>query len=130
MTQVERHTARPLSASEREWLRVRSYLREHRYDLAVAASDEYLDTTKVAGTELLTAPQLLPTQPVPLDQLELSFAPQSPFAGITGTDPASESVRPRRPDGSRYASYSAAINALIRKWVGDGRTGPPARRVG
>ncbi|MPZ67871.1 MAG: hypothetical protein GEU83_21120, partial [Pseudonocardiaceae bacterium] len=112
MTQVERQATRPLSASEREWLRVRSYLREHRYDLSVAAAAEYHDMRKVAGTDLLTAPQWLPAEPAPLDQIELGFAPESRFAGITGTDPASESVRPVRPDGSRYPSYSAAISEL------------------
>lgn len=112
MTQVERHAARSLTPSEDEWLRVRSYLREHRYDLGVAAATEYRDVAKVAGTDLLTAPQWLPAVPVPLEQIELGFAPESRFAGITGTDTASERVRPVRPDGSRYASYSAAISEL------------------
>lgn len=112
MTQVERQMARPLSPSERAWLRVRSYLREHRYDLGVAAAAEYRDVAKVEGSNLLTARRWLPAEPVPLDRIELGFAPESRFNGITGTDPASESVRPLRPDGSRYQSYSAAINEL------------------
>jgi hypothetical protein len=113
MAEAEPSAARPLSASEREWLRVRSYLREHRYDLGVAAATEYRDVAKVAGTDLLTAPQWLPAEPVPLEQIELGFAPESRFVGITGTDTPSERVRPVRPDGSLYPSYSAAISELI-----------------
>lgn len=122
MAQVERRSTRPLSASEREWLRTRSYLREHRYDLGLAAAAEYREVRKVAGTELLAAPQWLPVEPVPLDQIELDFAPESQFKGITGTDPVSESVRPVRPDGSHYPSYSAAIGELAPPRVFENRS--------
>src|SRR5262249_36729412 len=48
--------ARALTASQRDWLRVRSYLQEHRYDLAVAAAAGYPAGGTVAGTPLLAAP--------------------------------------------------------------------------
>ena len=32
--------ARPLTASERDWLTARAYLTEHRYELAVDAAEE------------------------------------------------------------------------------------------
>ena len=41
MAQVNERGATSLTSSEREWLRVRSYLREHRYDFSVSATDRY-----------------------------------------------------------------------------------------
>ena len=43
MAQVDEDRAASLTSSEREWLRVRSYLREHRNDLSVSAADRYLE---------------------------------------------------------------------------------------
>ena len=54
------------TTSERDWLTVRSYLTEHRYDLAVAAAQDYPPDRRVAGTPLLSAPGWLPPAPVPL----------------------------------------------------------------
>jgi hypothetical protein len=63
-----------LSEDEARWLRVRGYLRDHRYDLAVTASDElYDDLPRAAGTPLLTSPAWMPDQPVPLDQIQLEL---------------------------------------------------------
>ncbi len=107
MTQVDRRKDQLLTPSQREWLHVRSYLREHRYELGLAAADEYPDVAKVAGTALLTAPRWLPAEPVPLDRIELDFTPDVPFKGISGTEDSSEHIRPIRPDGIRYPSYSA-----------------------
>jgi hypothetical protein len=65
-------SGRTFSASEQEWLRVRSYLRTHRYDLAVDAATAYPADARVARTvfdDLFGTPpqhnaegQLLPPQ--------------------------------------------------------------------
>jgi hypothetical protein len=49
--------ARTLTSSERDWLRVRSYLAEHRHGLAVAAAGDYPPAARIAGTPLLAAPR-------------------------------------------------------------------------
>ena len=54
-----------LTASERDWLTVRSYLVEHRYDLAVDAARDYPPGRRTEGTPLLAAPGWLPPAPVP-----------------------------------------------------------------
>ena len=54
-----------LTSSERDWLTVRSYLGEHRYDLAVDAAKDYPPERWMAGTPLLAAPSWLPPAPVP-----------------------------------------------------------------
>jgi len=45
-----------VTPSERDWLTVRSYLTEHRYDLAVDAAEDFPPASRVAGTPLLAAP--------------------------------------------------------------------------
>jgi hypothetical protein len=122
MTQLERQVVRPLTPSEDEWLRVRSYLREHRYDLGLAAAGEYPDAATVAGTSLLTTARWLPTEPIPLDRIELAFTPESRFTGLTGTERVTESVRPLRPDGSQYSSYAKAIGELAPPTVFENRS--------
>ena len=46
-------TGGTLTSSERDWLTVRSYLGEHRYDLAVDAAEDFPPDRRVAGTPLL-----------------------------------------------------------------------------
>jgi hypothetical protein len=101
-----------LTDSQQRWLRVRSYLREHRYDLAAAAGRSYPESATVEGTPLLTAPGWLPAEPVPLRDIDLRYVPDAPFSGVTGTEEAAQAVLPVRPDGSRYRSYSEAVGEL------------------
>ena len=61
------------TASQAEWLRVRSYLQEHRHALAVDAAGAYPAERRMAGTPLLAAPEWQPTEPVPLHDIELEF---------------------------------------------------------
>ena len=93
--------ARSLTASQRDWLRVRSYLQEHRHGLAVDAAGDYPDDRRVAGTPLLAAPGWQPAEPVPLAAvgLELTSAEFTPPAGRRrrALDAA---VTPARPDAA------------------------------
>ena len=109
-----------LTASQDDWLRVRSYLREHRYALAVDAAGDYPAGSRVDGTPLLAAPEWRPAEPVPLHDIELEFIPR-PRPAATGGGPGpgaglgsalAESVAPLLPerlDGTRYQSYSDAL---------------------
>jgi len=74
--------ARSLTASQRDWLRVRSYLQEHRHGLAVDAAGDYPADRRVAGTPLLAAPGWQPAEPIPLAAvgLELTSAEFMPPA--------------------------------------------------
>ena len=102
----------PLTDSEQQWLRVRRYLREHRYELAVAAARGYLGSATVEGTPLLTAPAWQAAEPVPLQGIDLRYVPRADFQGLTGTEDLTEDLRPVRADGSRYGSYSQAVSEL------------------
>ena len=104
----------PLTSSQRDWLRVRSYLTEHRYELARQAAEDYPAAQRVAGTPLLTRPGWLPAAPVPLDQISLYFtepATGQPAAGHA-VAAAGTPLLPERPDGTRYPRYSDVVADL------------------
>jgi hypothetical protein len=94
-----------LTASQRDWLRVRSYLQEHRHELAVDAAGDYPADRRVAGTPLLAAPGWQPAEPVPLQQIGLELTAAEDFAPPTRD-------LPERPDGTRYLRYSEALADL------------------
>jgi hypothetical protein len=85
-----------------EWLRVRAHLRAGRHRLAVEAARRYPDIPKLAGTPLLTRPDWVPPDPVPLDSLAIAFADPPPPARLP------------RPAGlpAAYDGYADAMAAL------------------
>lgn len=102
------------TTSEREWLRVNQYLRDHRFGLAVRAADRYPAAARVAGTPLLARPEWLPAAPVPLADVAVTLRPGGPRPRITGADVATiiPGLFPRTPSGARYPRHSAVIGAL------------------
>jgi hypothetical protein len=105
-----------LTDSQAEWLRVRSYLQEHRHALAVDAAAAYPAERRMAGTPLLAAPEWQPAEPVPLHDIELDFsATADPVPAPVGP------LLPERPDGTRYGSYSEALADLAAPAVFENR---------
>jgi hypothetical protein len=119
MPAAEEHGRRVLTGSERRWLAVRSYLVDHRYELGLAAAAEYPDLSKAAGGPLLVRPEWVPTEPLPLETLELEFRPEVSIGHCSGI--ADETVVPVRQDGSRYHGYSAAMAELAAPAVFENR---------
>jgi hypothetical protein len=76
------------------------------------AASFYPDRLKIAGTPLLTDPAWIPVAPLPLQELALAWAPPAEPAAMTGDEPVTRHLRPLRPDGTRYPSYSAAVADL------------------
>ena len=125
--------AHALTASQRDWLRVRSYLQRHRHDLALDAAGDYPADRKVAGTPLLAAPGWQPAEPVPLQDIELEFTGPEvtgpEVTGPAGPQPELASVLvdaaapllPERPDGTRYLRYSDALRELAAPAVFENR---------
>ena len=109
---------RALTASQSDWLRVRSYLQEHRHDLALDAAGDYPADRKIAGTPLLAAPGWQPAEPVPLQDIAMTLtAPEFPPAGpqpepASALAAAAAPLLPERPDGTRYLRYSDALREL------------------
>ncbi len=105
-----------LTASQRDWLRVRSYLSEHRHGLALDAAGDYPADLRIAGTPLLAAPRWRPAEPVPLPEVRLELTPAEAQPPITGPSAAlhraAAPLLPERPDGTRYLRYSDALRDL------------------
>jgi len=96
-----------VTPSERDWLTVRSYLTEHRYDLAVDAAEDFPPASRVAGTPLLAAPGWQPPLPVPLQDVSLELSDAAPAEVEVATP-----LLPQRADGTRYRRYSEAMGEL------------------
>jgi hypothetical protein len=107
--------------SQERWLRERAYLNLHRYELTRAAQDLYPPSWPVAGTPLLARPGWLPTTPIPLDQVTLSWRSGSHRRGVDGTEPASAPVRPLGEDGTRFDCYAHALGVLSRPGLFENR---------
>ena len=111
-----------LSASQRDWLRVRSYLGEHRHALAVEAAGDYPAEDRVAGTPLLAAPEWQLAAPVPLHDIELEFIPRiRPAEAGPALAEGVAPLLPDRPDGTRYRCYSDALRDLAAPTVFENR---------
>jgi hypothetical protein len=115
--------SRTLTPSEREWLHVRSYLQEHRYDLAVDAASEYPRVAKLAGTPSLTAAAWNPSSPFPLQSISLTLRSASPdqlapdaYGRLSGE------LLPERADGRRYRRYSEVVQELAAPQVFENRS--------
>ena len=119
-----------LTASQASWLRVRSYLQEHRHALAVEAAGDYPDERRMAGTPLLAAPEWQPAGPVPLHDIKLEFVhtrgTHTRGTHTRGTPPRTPGPSagvelPERPDGTRYRCYSEALRDLAAPAVFENR---------
>jgi hypothetical protein len=113
--------SRQFTASEQQWLRVRCYFREHRYELAVCAARDYPESAAVEGTPLLSTPRWLPNTPISLDQIMLRYTPEEAFSGITGIKPVVQRLLPVRANGTRYHTYSDAVAALAAPGIFENR---------
>jgi hypothetical protein len=112
-----------LTHSQREWLRVRSSLQDHRFELGGLAVREYPGTATVEGTPLLTRSAWSPSRPVPMAAIDLAWtSTPSPAVGLPVTGDAVSAVCPDRADGSRYPCYSAAVAELAAPRVFQNRT--------
>lgn len=132
-------TTRELTASEQQWLQVRAYLQQHRYELGVRAAGEYPDDARVAGTPLLTSPRWRSAAPIPLEDIDLDFRPGPDVPRASEVIDAAASILPKRADGTRYRRYSGVIGELAAPAVFENRgtyrlleadlTGPRGRLV-
>jgi hypothetical protein len=67
-----------LSESERQWLDVRRFLEQNRFELGVAAAAGYGGDSRFLGTPLLTKPAWQPARPLSLADIQLDFAAENP----------------------------------------------------
>ena len=106
--------------SARRWRDVRALLTANRYELGRVAARLYPGLPRAGSADLLCREEWLPPAPLALDDLPVTWD-AGPLGDGGGTVPptsrydgASAQVRPLRPDGGRYASYTDAVGALDR----------------
>ena len=111
-----------LTDDQRDWLRVRRYLQDHRHELTSTAASLYPGAPRAAGTGLLTTPEWTPDDPIPLSSVSVSWSSALRPVAVTGLDDTSAHVRPLRSDGTRYASYAATVADLAAPAVYEDRS--------
>ena len=111
-----------LTAGQRDWLRVRAYLQEHRHQLSLDAAADYPAHRGIAGTALLTSPGWLPAAPVALADITLEFTAAAGPSATAVRDADATPVLPVRPDGTRYLRYSDALRELAAPAVFENRS--------
>jgi hypothetical protein len=102
--------------SAEHWRAVRRELNQHRHQLTQAANRLYPGVLRVGTTELLSRPEWIPDWPLELGEVILNWFERPLAPAVDGSEPASEGVRPLRPDSSHYPAYAEALADL----------GPPA----
>jgi hypothetical protein len=110
--------------SAERWRAVRRVLTAHRHELGRVAARLYPEVPRVASADLLCREEWVPAEPLGLDDLALHWDDGAPGqqgdsgnrdgAGTRRYAEASRGVRPVRPDGERYRSYTEAVAALDR----------------
>jgi len=101
----------PVTNSQHEWRSVRRYLNAHRAQLAKIAAGLYHPEMVVPNTSLLTRPDLMPSEPAPLEDIELRWE-SAPPVSIDGTEPEARAQFPLRTPDYFYDRYTAAIRYL------------------
>ena len=115
-----------IGESAERWRAVRRVLTAHRYELGRVAARLYPEVPRAASADLLCREEWVPAEPLGLDDLALhwdsggpgqqrdSGNPDGARAGTERYAKASLGVRPVRPDGARYRTYTEAVAALDR----------------
>jgi len=106
--------------SARRWRDVRAVLTANQHELGRVAARLYPGLARAGSADLLCREEWLPPAPLGLDDLPVTWDGGPPDDGggpvppTSRYDGASAQVRPLRPDGGRYASYTDAVGALDR----------------
>jgi transcriptional regulator with XRE-family HTH domain len=101
-----------VSASRGRWRAERTWLNQHRFDLAKVAVGLYAPESRVAGTTLITAPGWLMPCPLLLRSVRLELDEEPRNKQVTGREQASSAVRPLRSRDAVFDSYTAAIKHI------------------
>lgn len=105
------------TVEERRWLEQRRRLNEHRAELGEVAGRLYPDALRVPDTTLLTRPEWIAAEPLPVESVRLVWEDRAPAPAVTGAEA-------ELPAG--YRTYSQALRALAPPAVFEDR---PAYRL-
>ncbi|MGH3694036.1 MAG: helix-turn-helix domain-containing protein [Pseudonocardiaceae bacterium] len=101
-----------VAASQNAWRVVRTYLIQHRTQLAKQVVRLYDPAWRLPHTPALAPPSWLPSRPVPIEAVTLEWMPEPPRPTITGLEAELRSVLPLRVPGHAFRQYTSAIRYL------------------
>lgn len=105
--------ASPAVAGEAdEWRRTRQSLNHRRAELSKHAASLYPDAQRLAGSCLLTTAGWMPSEPVELSAVDLTWSAESPGPAVRGDEAEAAAYLPHMVPGDRYPHYSRAIRDL------------------
>jgi transcriptional regulator with XRE-family HTH domain len=99
-------------SDQSDWRAVRRYLNQHRSALAGLAAGLYPREWRIRRTALIAPPSWLPTGPVDLGRVAMTWVPDAPGVQVTGGEPESRVLRPLRAPGRQYERYTVAVRYL------------------
>src|SRR6266542_3066190 len=102
-----------VASSQREWLRTRRMLNQHRPELTQLAARLYPSSVRLADTGILTPEEWRLDQPIDLSSIELTLL-DAPPPLITGRHEETRSLRPLVAPGRHYDKYHRAMRDLDR----------------
>jgi transcriptional regulator with XRE-family HTH domain len=106
---LDEHVAK----SQREWLRTRRMLNQHRPELTQLAAGLYPSTVRLAGTGILTPEEWRLDEPVDLGAIELTLR-DAPPPLATGRHEETRPLRPLVAPGRHYDKYHRVMRDLDR----------------
>ncbi len=102
-----------VASSQREWLRTRRMLNQHRPELTQLAARLYQPTIRLTDTGILTPEEWQLEEPVDLSSIALTLRDVPP-PPVTGRHEETRSLRPLVAPGRHYDKYHRAMRDLDR----------------
>jgi hypothetical protein len=102
-----------VASSQREWLRTRRMLNQHRPELTQLAARLYSSSIRLADTGILTPEEWRLDQPVDLSSIALTLR-DTPPPLVTGRHEETRPLRPLVAPGRHYDKYHRAMRDLDR----------------
>jgi hypothetical protein len=99
--------------SQREWLRTRRLLNNHRSELTQRALDLYPESVRLGRTGFLMPPHWRLESPVDLASVGVELI-DAPASAVTGREAETLPLRPLRSPGKHYETYHRAMRDLDR----------------
>ncbi len=108
-----------VASSQREWLRTRRMLNQHRPELTQLAARLYPPTIRLADTGILTPEAWRLEKPIDLSAIELALR-EAPPPLVTGRHGETRPLRPLVAPGRHYDKYHRAMRDLLASIDRDG----------
>jgi transcriptional regulator with XRE-family HTH domain len=102
-----------VASSQREWLRTRRMLNQHRPELTQLAAQLYPSSIRLADTGILMPEEWRLDRPVDLSSIDLTLR-DAPPPPVTGRHEETRSLRPLVAPGRHYDKYHRAMRDLDR----------------